>query len=164
SLISKQYALSRAAGISLEQATPAVEVKPGLPVPSQGAPAPSPRTPAEAAPSREPGHTTHYAVVDRWRNVVAVTTTLNSYFGCKAVAAGTGVVLNNEMDDFAIKPGTPNLYGLVGGAANEIRPGKRPLSSMTPTIVLKNDRPYLVLGTPGGSTIITSVLQVFLDV
>ena len=164
SLISKQYALSRAAGISLEQATPAAEVKPGLPLPSQGAPAPSPRTPAEAAPSREPGHTTHYAVVDRWRNVVAVTTTLNSYFGCKAVAAGTGVVLNNEMDDFAIKPGAPNLYGLVGGAANEIRPGKRPLSSMTPTIVLKNERPYLVLGTPGGSTIITSVLQVFLDV
>jgi gamma-glutamyltranspeptidase/glutathione hydrolase len=164
SLVSKQYALSRAAGISLDQATPASEVKPGLPVPAQGAPAPAPAPPAEAAPPREPGHTTHYAVVDRWRNVAAVTTTLNSYYGSKAVATGTGVVLNNEMDDFSIKPGTPNLYGLVGGVANEIRPGKRPLSSMTPTIVLKSDRPYLVLGTPGGSTIITSVLQVFLDV
>lgn len=150
SLISKQYALTRAAGISPDRATPATEVTPGQPA--------LPTIP------RESGNTTHYSIVDRWRNVVAVTTTLNSSFGSHAVATGTGVVLNNEMDDFSIKPGTPNLYNLIGGVANEIRPGKRPLSSMTPTIVLKNDRPYLVLGTPGGSTIITTVLQVFLDV
>ena len=163
-LVSKQYALGRASDVSLEQATPSSAVKPGLPLKAPDAPA-APRPAPDKAPAPEPGvHTTHFAVVDRWRNVVAVTTTLNSYFGSKAVAAGTGVLLNNEMDDFSIKPGTPNLYGLVGGAANEIRPGKRPLSSMTPTLVLKNDRPYLVLGTPGGSTIITSVLQVFLDV
>jgi gamma-glutamyltranspeptidase/glutathione hydrolase len=111
-----------------------------------------------------PGNTTHFAVVDRWRNLVAVTTTLNTSFGSKAVAAGTGVLLNDEMDDFSLKPGAPNTYKLIGGIANEIRPGKRPLSSMAPTIVLKNNQPYLVLGTPGGGTIITSVVQVFLDV
>src|SRR5207247_4198626 len=108
--------------------------------------------------------TTHFAVVGRWRNVAAVTYTLNDSWGAKVVAAGTGILLNDEMDDFSIKPGAANLYGLVGGEANEVRPGKRPLSSMCPTIVLKGGRPYLALGTPGGATIITSVLQVFLDI
>jgi gamma-glutamyltranspeptidase/glutathione hydrolase len=103
-------------------------------------------------------------VIDRWGNAVACTTTLNGGFGSFVVGNGTGVLLNNEMDDFSIKPGFPNIYGLVGGAANAIQPGKRMLSSMTPTILLKDGKVKLVLGSPGGATIITTVLQVVLNV
>ncbi len=109
---------------------------------------------------RESTETTHYSVVDRDGNCVSITTTLNGSFGSKLVVDGAGFLLNNEMDDFSAKPNTPNLYGLVGGEANAILPGKRMLSSMTPTIVIKDGEPVMVVGTPGGSTIITTVLQV----
>lgn len=103
--------------------------------------------------------TTHLSVYDKDGNAVSVTTTLNNSYGSKTVVAGAGFLLNDEMDDFSSKPGTPNMYGLVGGEANAIEPGKRMLSAMTPTIVLKESEPYLIIGTPGGSTIITSVFQ-----
>jgi gamma-glutamyltranspeptidase/glutathione hydrolase len=103
-------------------------------------------------------------VVDQAGNVVANTYSLNFNFGLGLVAEGTGIVLNNELDDFAAKPGAPNAYGLVGGAANAPGPGKRPLSSMTPTIVFKDTKPVLVTGAPGGSRIITTVLQVIANV
>ncbi len=112
----------------------------------------------------EGSSTTHYSIVDRWGNAVAVTYTLNNWFGARVTAAGTGVLLNNEMDDFTSKPGVPNSFGLVQGAANAIAPGKRPLSSMSPTIVTRDGKPLLVLGTPGGSRIITAVLQVIVHV
>ena len=112
----------------------------------------------------EGSNTTHYSIADRWGNAVAVTYTLNDWFGAKVTAAGTGVLLNNEMDDFTVKAGVPNLYGLVQGEANAITPGKRPLSSMSPTIVSKDNHPVLVLGTPGGSRIITAVLLTVLNV
>ncbi len=108
--------------------------------------------------------TTHYSIVDRWGNAVANTYTLNGSFGSGVVVKGAGFLLNNEMDDFSIKPGVPNLYGLVGSEANAIEPGKRMLSSMTPTFVYKDEELFLVLGSPGGSTIPTSVLQVILNV
>lgn len=108
-------------------------------------------------------NTTHYSIADRWGNAVAVTYTLNDWFGTKITAAGTGVLLNNEMDDFTAKVGVPNLYGLVQGQANAIAPGKRPLSSMSPTIVSQDGKPVMVLGTPGGSRIITSVLHTLLN-
>ncbi len=111
-------------------------------------------------PWREGTETTHYSVADSYGNVVAVTTTLNGYFGNKMIVDGAGFFLNNEMDDFSAKPGTRNMFDLVGATANEIAPGKRMLSSMTPTIVLRENKPWLVVGTPGGSTIITTVLQV----
>ena len=107
--------------------------------------------------------TTHYSIIDGQGNAVSVTTTLNGRYGSKVVVDGTGIILNNEMDDFSVKPGVPNMFGLVGGEANAIAPGKRMLSSMTPTIVLKDGEPKLVIGTPGGSTIITSVYQVMLN-
>lgn len=113
---------------------------------------------------QESMETTHLSVVDSEGNAVAVTTTLNGSYGCKVVVGGAGFFLNNEMDDFSIKPGVPNMYGLVGAAANAIAPGKRMLSSMTPTIVLLDKRPYLVTGTPGGSTIITSVFQTLMNI
>ena len=113
---------------------------------------------------REKQETTHYSVVDRWGNVAATTTTLNDSYGSRLVVRGAGFLLNNEMDDFSAKPGTANLYGLVGGDANAIEPGKRMLSSMAPTIVLRDGKPVLVLGTPGGSTIITTVAQIVVDV
>ncbi|HEX6216593.1 MAG TPA: gamma-glutamyltransferase, partial [Vicinamibacterales bacterium] len=109
-------------------------------------------------------HTTHYSIADRHGNAVAVTYTLNDWFGARVTAAGTGVLLNNEMDDFTSKPGVPNLYGLVQDEANKIEPGKRPLSSMTPTIVLRDGKPWMILGTPGGSRIITAVLLTLLNV
>jgi gamma-glutamyltranspeptidase / glutathione hydrolase len=115
-------------------------------------------------PGREGSNTTHYSIIDRWGNAVAVTTTLNDWFGAKVVAAGTGVLLNNEMDDFSVKPGTANLYGLVQGEKNAIAPAKRPLSSMSPTVVTRNGQPVLVLGTPGGSRIITAVLHTLIHV
>lgn len=112
----------------------------------------------------ESEETTHFSIVDQYSNAVAVTTTLNGSFGSHVVVGGCGFLLNNEMDDFSIKPGQPNLYGLVGGEANAIEPGKRMLSSMTPTIIEKDSTLWMVVGTPGGSTIITSVLQTFLNV
>lgn len=108
--------------------------------------------------------TTHYSVADKFGNAVSTTYTLNDSYGNKIVVEGLGFLLNNEMDDFSAKPGSPNLYGLIGAYANRIQPKKRMLSSMTPTIVLKNEKPILVVGSPGGSTIITSVLQVVLNV
>ena len=112
----------------------------------------------------ESDQTTHISIVDNEGNAVAITTTLNSSYGCKTVVAGAGFLLNNEMDDFSAKPGVPNIYGAVGGEANAIVPGKRMLSSMTPTIVLKNGQVILVVGTPGGTTIPTSVFQTIVDV
>jgi gamma-glutamyltranspeptidase/glutathione hydrolase len=113
---------------------------------------------------REPENTTHYSVVDAEGNAVAVTTTLNDSFGSRATAEGLGFLLNDEMDDFTSKPGVPNGYGLIQGPANAIGPGKRPLSAMTPTIVLKDGKLFLVLGSPGGPTIITTVANVLIGV
>jgi gamma-glutamyltranspeptidase / glutathione hydrolase len=129
--------------------------------------------PAHAAASRdlkagvaphEGSNTTHYSIIDGQGNAVAVTVTLNDWFGAKVTAATTGVLLNNEMDDFTVKLGVPNLYGLVQGELNAIAPGKRPLSSMSPTIVTRDGQPLLVLGTPGGSWIITTVVHTIVNV
>jgi gamma-glutamyltranspeptidase/glutathione hydrolase len=108
--------------------------------------------------------TTHLDVYDAEGNAVAITTTLNGGYGSKVVVAGAGFLLNNEMDDFSSKPGTPNMFGAIGAEANSIFPGKRMLSSMTPTIVLDKGRPYLIVGTPGGTTITTSVFQTLMDI
>lgn len=140
-LTSKAYAASLRQGISAAQARGASQIRPGKPQPY------------------ESDQTTHYSVMDQQGNAVAVTYTLNTNFGTGIVAPGTGILLNNEMDDFSAKPGVPNAYGLVGGDANAVAPGKRPLSSMTPTFVLKDGKPWLVTGTPGGARIITTVLQ-----
>ncbi|MFA4948997.1 MAG: gamma-glutamyltransferase [Candidatus Krumholzibacteriia bacterium] len=113
--------------------------------------------------SREKRETTHYGIVDREGAAVAVTYTLNDSFGSKVVVRGAGFLLNNEMDDFSIKPGHPNLYGLIGSEANAIEPGKRMLSSMAPTMVLRDGKVFLVLGTPGGATIITTIAQIVID-
>ncbi|KAB7731345.1 gamma-glutamyltransferase [Rudanella paleaurantiibacter] len=115
-------------------------------------------------PGFESLETTHFSVVDKEGNAVAITTTLNGGYGSRVVVGGAGFLMNNEMDDFSIKPGTPNMYGLVGNAANAIAPGKRMLSSMTPTILEKAGKLYMVVGTPGGSTIMTSVFQTILNV
>jgi gamma-glutamyltranspeptidase/glutathione hydrolase len=114
--------------------------------------------------AREGDNTTHFSVVDRFGNAVSNTTTLNFSYGVGLVAEGTGVLLNNELDDFAAKPRVPNAYGLIGGDANAPGAGKRPLSSMTPTIVLKNGRPFLITGSPGGSRIISAVLAIVTNV
>ena len=113
---------------------------------------------------KESEETTHLSIVDKWGNCISITTTLNNSYGSKTVVGGAGFILNDEMDDFSIKPGVPNLYGAIGGEANAIAPGKRMLSSMSPTIVLKNNQPYLVLGTPGGTTIPTSVIQTITNI
>lgn len=113
---------------------------------------------------KESEQTTHLDVIDKEGNAVSVTTTLNGSYGSKTVVSGAGFLLNNEMDDFSVKPGVPNMYGAVGNEKNAIEPGKRMLSSMTPTIVLKNNKPYLVVGTPGGTTITTSVFQTLIDI
>jgi gamma-glutamyltranspeptidase/glutathione hydrolase len=115
-------------------------------------------------PLKESEQTTHLSVIDKFGNAVSVTTTLNNSFGSKTVVGGAGFFLNDEMDDFSAKPGVPNLFGAVGGEANAIAAGKRMLSSMTPTIVMKNNKPYLVIGTPGGTTIPTSVFQSIVDI
>lgn len=115
-------------------------------------------------PGFESLETTHFSVVDRDGNAVSITTTLNGGYGSRVVVGGAGFFLNNEMDDFSIKPGTPNMYGLVGNAANAIAPGKRMLSSMTPTILERGGNLYMIVGTPGGSTIMTSVFQTVLNV
>ncbi|MEY4647415.1 MAG: hypothetical protein RIQ98_1251, partial [Bacteroidota bacterium] len=114
-------------------------------------------------PGYESPETTHYSIVDKEGNAVAITTTLNNSYGSKVFVGGAGFLLNDEMDDFSAKPGVPNIFGLVGTKANEIQPRKRMLSSMTPTIVTEGDKLRLVVGTPGGSTIITSVFQVMLN-
>ena len=140
-LTSKKYADELAAQISPDRARSAKEIKPGKPQPY------------------ESNQTTHFSVVDKAGNMVAVTYTLNTNFGSGIVAPGTGIMLNNEMDDFSAKPGVPNAYGLIGGDANAVAAGKRPLSSMTPTFVLKDGKPWLATGSPGGARIITTVLQ-----
>jgi len=114
--------------------------------------------------TKESTETTHISVLDKFGNAVSVTTTLNGLYGSKVVVSDAGFFLNNEMDDFSIKPGVPNMFGAVGGEANKIEPGKRMLSSMTPTIVLKNGKPFIVVGTPGGTTIPTSVFQSIVNV
>lgn len=144
-LLGKDYAARIRAQIAPQQAGVSQEIKPGV-APHEGS------------------NTTHYSIVDRWGNAVAVTYTLNAWFGAKVTVAGTGVLLNNEMDDFTSKVGVPNQFGLIQGEANLIAPGKRPLSSMSPTIVTQNGKPLLVLGTPGGSRIITVVLLTILNV
>ncbi|MEO9149563.1 MAG: gamma-glutamyltransferase, partial [Burkholderiaceae bacterium] len=106
---------------------------------------------------------THYSIADKFGNAVAVTYTLNEWFGARLTAAGTGVLLNNEMDDFTAKVGVPNIYGLVQGEANAVEPGKRPLSSMSPTIVTKDGKPVMVVGTPGGSRIITATMLTMIN-
>ncbi|HVP39392.1 MAG TPA: gamma-glutamyltransferase, partial [Candidatus Saccharimonadales bacterium] len=143
-LVSKAYAAARAADISLQRRTPPAEVRCG-------------RIETESE------ETTHFSVVDRWGNAVANTTTLNDGFGSGVVVRGAGFLLNNEMDDFSAKPGTPNLYGVTGGEANAIGPGKRMLSSMSPTFVFRDGALWLVLGTPGGPTIFTTVFQVIVN-
>jgi gamma-glutamyltranspeptidase/glutathione hydrolase len=148
-LISKQHAVELRKLIDPAHAQAARALRPDIPVP--------------AAPVPGSGNTTHFSVIDAAGNAVANTYTLNFNFGLGLVADGTGIMLNNELDDFAAKPGVPNAFGLVGGAANAPGPGKRPLSSMTPTIVLKDGRPVLVTGAPGGSRIITTVLQVVVN-
>jgi gamma-glutamyltranspeptidase/glutathione hydrolase len=116
-----------------------------------------------AGPAENP-NTTHYSIIDRAGNAVSVTYTINDSFGAKVIAGATGFFLNDEMDDFTVKPGAPNLFGLVQGKPNAIAPGKRPLSSMTPTLVLKDGKPILIVGSPGGARIITTVLEVIVNV
>ena len=140
-LTSKAYANERVKTIDDNKARLSSTIKPGKPQPY------------------ESDQTTHYSVMDKAGNAVAVTYTLNLNFGSGIVVEGTGILLNNEMDDFSVKPGVPNAFGLVGGTANAIEAKKRPLSSMTPTIVMKNNKPWLVTGSPGGARIITTVLQ-----
>ncbi|WP_409074937.1 gamma-glutamyltransferase [Pantoea sp. C3] len=144
-LTSKAYAKSLAQQIDVAKARPSSEIKPG-----------------KLAPY-ESNQTTHFSVVDKNGNAVAVTYTLNTYFGSGIVAGNSGILMNNEMDDFSAKPGTPNVYGLVGGEANAVQPAKRPLSSMSPTIVAKEGKTWLVTGSPGGSRIITTVLQMVVN-
>jgi gamma-glutamyltranspeptidase/glutathione hydrolase len=124
---------------------------------------PSSSLPGAAAALEQPT-TTHYSVIDATGNAVSVTYTINDDFGAKVIAGNTGFFLNDEMDDFTAKPGTPNMFGLVQGDTNAIAPGKRPLSSMTPTIVLKDGKPFLILGAPGGSRITTTVLEILVNV
>ena len=145
-LTSKKYAEQCRASIDTALATPSDQISHGV------------------QPPPEKDHTTHYSVVDRFGNCVSVTTTLNDAYGSKVVVTGAGFLLNDEMDDFSAKEGVPNEYGLVGSIANAIAPNKRMLSSMTPTIVLKEGKPFMVIGTPGGSTIMTTVLQVIVNV
>ncbi|WP_027386411.1 gamma-glutamyltransferase [Chryseobacterium gregarium] len=145
-LISDPYLKNRWKSFSFNKATPSSEVGKIIKLPGEST------------------ETTHISVLDREGNAAAVTTTLNGLYGSKVVVSGAGFFLNNEMDDFSIKPGVPNMFGAIGGEANSIRPNKRMLSSMTPTIVLKNGKPYLIVGTPGGTTIPTSVYQSIVNV
>jgi gamma-glutamyltranspeptidase/glutathione hydrolase len=145
-LISTAYSKKRMMTYDAEEATPSRDVKEG------------------DVTFRESHQTTHLSVVDSKGNAVSVTTTLNDSYGSAVVVAGSGFFLNDEMDDFSIKPGEPNMYGVIGGEANKIEPGKRMLSSMSPSIVEKDGKLFMVVGTPGGSTIITSVFQTILNV
>jgi len=144
-LTSESYLKDRISNFSFEQATPIDSILPGV-----------------WESSKESDETTHFSIIDQWGNAVSITTTLNGAYGSKVVADG-GYLLNNEMDDFSIKPGTPNSYGLIGSRANAIEPGKRMLSSMTPIIVTKDSVVHAIIGSPGGSTIPSTVLQVFLN-
>lgn len=144
-MLEKKFARQRMQSFSRQHATPSEQIKAGI-------------------PRKVSEQTTHYSIVDADGNAIAVTTTLNGNFGSRVVVKGGGFVLNNEMDDFSAKPGSPNMFGLLGNEANAIQPGKRMLSSMTPTIVEKDGKLFLVVGTPGGSTIITSVFQVITNV
>ncbi len=144
-LLDKGYAEKLRAAIDANKAGVSKDIKPGT-------------------PPHEGSNTTHYSIVDKFGNAVSVTYTLNDWFGAKVTVPKTGVLLNNEMDDFTAKVGVPNLYGLVQGQANSIAPGKRPLSSMSPTIVTQGGKPVMVLGTPGGSRIITAVLHTIVNV
>lgn len=152
-LVNPAYAAARRQEINPQQARTPIEVK-----------AADAETLERYGNLKESNDTTHLTVVDGDRNALSMTYTINGRFGAGVVAAGTGIVLNNEMDDFAIAPGTPNLYGLLGGEANAVAPGKTPLSSMTPTIVLEDEQLRMAVGSPGGSTIITTVLQIILNV
>ncbi|MBR0279143.1 MAG: gamma-glutamyltransferase [Synergistaceae bacterium] len=145
-LTSKEYAKKIFDRINPSKATPSDNVRPGL------------------APLKEGTNTTHYSVVDKFGNAVSVTYTINDSWGSGASVEGAGFLLNNEMDDFSVKPGVPNIYGLVGGDANAVAPFKRPLSSMSPSIVSKDGKTILVVGSPGGARIITTVLQVIANV
>jgi gamma-glutamyltranspeptidase/glutathione hydrolase len=145
-LVSKKYADELRKRISPDRTTPSKDIKAGDPL------------------GYESDQTTHFSVIDHAGNVVSCTYTLNLNFGSGIVARGTGVLLNNEMDDFSVKPGVPNMFGAVGKEANAIAPGKRMLSSMTPTVVLKDKKPWLVVGTPGGTTIPTSVFQTLVNI
>ncbi|WP_419495105.1 gamma-glutamyltransferase [Chryseobacterium bernardetii] len=145
-LISDEYLKGRWKSFSFNKATPSSEVGKIIEQP------------------KESTQTTHISVLDKDGNAASVTTTLNGYYGSKVLVSGAGFFLNNEMDDFSIKPGVPNMFGAVGGEANSIQPNKRMLSSMTPTILLKNGKPYMVVGTPGGTTIPTSVYQSIVNV
>ena len=142
----KEYVESRMKNFSWDQATPSSEIKPGEII------------------FNESYETTHFSIVDNEGNAVSVTTTLNNSFGSKVYVENSGFFLNNEMDDFSSKPGYPNFFGVIGSEANSIQPKKRMLSAMTPTIVLKNNKPHLILGSPGGPSIITSVFQTILNV
>lgn len=146
SLIDKTYLNERMANFNKERATPSSSIQEG------------------SIAMKESEQTTHLSVVDKEGNAVSVTTTLNGGYGSKVVVAGSGFLLNNEMDDFSVKPGVPNMYGAIGGEANKIVAGKRMLSSMTPSIVEKDGKLLMVVGTPGGTTIITSVFQIIVDV
>ncbi|MBD1393065.1 gamma-glutamyltransferase [Mucilaginibacter glaciei] len=146
SLLNTKYILSRMQNFNWNAATPSTSIQPG------------------AIAGYESEQTTHFSIVDREGNAVSITTTLNDTFGAHIFVKGAGFLLNNEMDDFSSKPGVPNMYGLLGGKANSIQPNKRMLSAMTPTIVEKNGKLFMVVGTPGGSTIITSVFQTVLNV
>ena len=145
-LTSKKYAKNRIKDISMENATLSTSIS------------------ASKNQNYESIETTHYSVVDKWGNAVSVTTTINLSYGNGIVVEGAGFFLNNEMDDFSSKPGVPNVFGLIGNEANAIEKNKRPLSSMTPTIILKNKKPFMIIGSPGGSTIITTTLQSILNV
>ncbi|NEM98437.1 gamma-glutamyltransferase [Pontibacter sp. BT327] len=145
-LLNRTYMGERLSTFTMERATPSSEVKAGNLL------------------FAESDQTTHFSIVDPMGNAVSTTTTLNGNYGSKVVVKGAGFLLNNEMDDFSAKPGVPNMFGLVGGEANAIAPGKRMLSSMTPTILEKDGKLFMVVGTPGGSTIITSVFQTILNV
>jgi gamma-glutamyltranspeptidase/glutathione hydrolase len=151
-LISPTYAQQRRQEINLQKARPSSQVRAADPAILQ------------RLQSKESGDTSHLSVVDKLGNAVSLTFTVNLSFGAGIVTPGTGMVLNNEMDDFAAAPDVPNAFGLVGGDANAIAPAKTPLSSMTPTIVTENGQLRLVTGSPGGSTIITTVLQIVLNV
>ena len=145
-LLDKSYNVNRMKDFSFNKATPSSAIKAGEII------------------GKESMETTHYVIVDKDGNAASVTTTLNNSYGSLVVVEGAGFLLNDEMDDFSVKPGTPNLYGLVGGKANAIEPSKRMLSSMTPSILEKDGKLFMVVGTPGGSTIITSVFQAILNV
>ena len=146
SLLNKDYMYNRFNEIESTIKTPSSEIKEG------------------SFDINESMETTHFSIVDKFGNAISITTTINGAYGSKVVVEGAGFLLNNEMDDFSVKPGYPNMFGLIGGEANAIEPNKRMLSSMTPTIIEKDNNLYMVLGTPGGSTIITSVFQTILNV